>query len=706
MTSFTAIYGGDKIEFHFVRDDQGAPIKLGDGTFGCVFRVHDNAKNDYALKIFYEPRDDLEATNQNIEMRLNEILRSAFKNEIQRANEIYRYIVVARAYVDNFKSSEAYNALKDHFEKWSFEVSNKAIVMDIYPMSLKDVLERGWEADVASAKPGYSMLRGVSQRERENCILPLARQLADALSILYEAESNHQDIKPANVLVRQVGPNIEVALSDLGFVNAGQAQKPGNVHQMQPLGTRHYRSPEQTDFFDTCEVDLSPLEDGDYELTTHDPKFFDTFAEPGDLVVFSKLPEPVQWKIKNIEFGSRSSGSSVVTMRIKGLPSIKLQSDVGTQITVYKRQTARTDMFGLGAIMFDMLTCGRSPERFYDLLRLHDQPGKDIRNGLARMYVNYRYGGGTVPEIDAIFQDMRVDNNSDFPHPDLVRIILMCMMSNPSDSYWNRGKWTAVKQDLDALITELDCFRYSQIRFNHLTNRRDLPASSRPLSSGPKKTLLGIQNLSYGKENQCAERLVLGIRYLEKVADMLKTEMQFGQGIHYLVNVSPNSLTEQRSAFVSRHVFFESETDYNAAVESGHPRALVQLFPAGGLRPPFIDALVQEGEIWVPTGSRRKKRKGRPDDEICLGYELWDGGKSWKGIDDCSLLFDLTTTERINRKIAGVDDGLLYLSGAGNLAEKLSAKAGRYRVYFVRELDRSLYYLPKHPGSIVSTAVT
>lgn len=722
MTNFIAVSGGNKMKLDFVLDSQGNPVKLGDGTFGCVFHVRDSTFRDYALKIFYESSDEFVLTSQEQETGLGSKLRECFQRQGQREriDEIDRYLVVSQAQVSEFKSTKAYKLFESYFRKMKFKVSDNAIVMAIYPMSLKDILERGWptskfpektEAPGAEAstgaigreldggfgeKSGYSILLSIPQTEREKCILPIVLQIAEALSILRDAGCNHQDIKPANILLRKVGQGLQVALADLGFINTGQFQVHGSMFKNQPLGTRHYRSPEQTDFFDICEVDIHRREDdGDYDLTTHDPKFRDTFSESGDLVVFSKLPEPTQWKIKEITFPSSQEGrSGITTIRIEGLQHTELHNDVRTQITINKRQTDRTDLFGLGAIIFDMLTCGRSPEQFYDLLRIHNRE-VEIEKGLAQRYVHFRNGGGTVPEIDAIFQNMRVDANSEFPHPDIVKIILKCMMSKPSDSYWNSGRWKSVKADLNALIKDLNCHNYNQIGVNHLTRFDSSPGEgSRQHSDSPEDGLREIQHLSYGKTDECVKRLILGIQYLDKIAQMVKAEMGDSPKLSYLANIAPKSLADQKGAYYSpRHVFFEKEENFNAVIESGNPLALVQLFSAGGLRPPFIDTLVREGEVWVS-----KEQQGRAlKDGICLGYELWgrEGGRFWEEIKGGRLLLDLSITDRVNREIIEIDRSrsTLYVSGKNNLAKKLSVDTGRYRAYFVKKFDRTHYYL-------------
>ena len=521
-------------------------------------------------------------------------------------------------------------------------------------------------------------------------------QIAEALSILRDAHVNHQDIKPANVLIRDVGPDIEVALADLGFVNTGHFQVHGSMFQNQPLGTRHYRSPEQIDFFDICEVDIRNLgKSKGYELRTQDPKFYRTFSEKDDLVVFSKLSEPIQWQIDEIEQQSSDDGPKTTVIRIRHLENVDLHDDVRTQITVNKRQTDRTDLFGLGAIIFDMLTCGESPEQFYNLLRVHDvdnHEGKRIEESLIHRYVHFSTGGGTVPEIDTIFQNMRADSNSDLPHPSLVRIILRCMMSKPSDSYWNsESRWKSVKDDLDILIGELGCHRYSQIRHNHLTSGGNLPIKSLQSLGSPQDRLDEIQKLSYSEAGQCVKRLIWGINYLGKIVEMVRKEIQGGSNFSYLANIAPNNLAEVRDSYVPRLALFEAEENFNAMIESGHPRALVQLFPAGGLRPPFIDGLVCEGEIWA------KDRKSG-DDTVCLGFEIWgrDSGLLYKdkGIGYQRVLIDISLTDRMNEEIERTDyaQGVLYMKAKDHRLSEI-LEGGRHRAYFVRKFDRAHYYL-------------
>ena len=716
---FHAEHGDADIPFEFVMQD-GKPVKLGDGTFGCVFQVHGMDRH-HALKIFYENSDEFVLQSQRQEMSIGRSLKQHYMDDHAVAAAIEKRLVVPLSYLENFKDTCAYKSLMTYFENMSFKISNKAIVLEYFPMSLKDLLERGWPRSGEESRPtlpedgngeqpigrgaggafgdrsGYSILRSLTQSDREACTLPLIRDVAQGLAILHGVQFRHQDIKPANVLVRAVGENIEAAVADLGFIDTGRWQVHGSIWQSRTLGTRHYRSPEQTDFFDVCEVDVTICDNGEYELTTRDPKFLNTFSEPGDLIVFSKLPEPIQWEITNIELPKGEvRGEWVgdpIKIRIKPLDRIQLQPDKRTQISVNKKQTARTDLFGLGAVIYDMLTCGRSPEQFYDLLRAHDRKGENIENGLAQRYLHFTNGGGTVPEVDAVFQNLRVDTSSEFPSLDMVKIVLKCMMSRPEDSYYNVGKgssmWEEVQRDLKALSREYgieDAQR--QIEENFLTSPNSPPVNPLPRSTRlPGDVLRAIQLLSYTKPAERAERLVRGVKFFLRVADMIKKELVGGSDFKFLVDVSPNNLRENRNDFVPQYTFFETEEELENLLSSGNPRIVLQTLSAGNLLPPFMNSLVRDCEVWV---------HGEEGEGSCahVFFDSWGPNLGWPGLNEGDhLSINLSSTETINAKIISEKGGLIVLDlPSGVLLDKLDTWR-RYRAVIARLFAPSDYYI-------------
>ena len=727
---FKARSGQGAVVCEFVLNDNGEPVKLGDGTFGCVFHVREKASRNFAIKIFYENKDYFIQKSQEQEMEIGDRLRKFYKDESDSVPTVDRYLVVPQATVKNFKQSTAYKNLEPYFEKLSFKISRNAILMNLYPMSLKDLLEKGWPESRGSSRgpktsdnadepigrgaggtfgerSGYSILRSLSQAEREKCILPFIVDIAEALSLLHAPGFRHQDIKPANVLVRQVGPNIEAAIADLGFIDTGIWQAHGSLQQNQPLGTRHYRSPEQTDYFDICEVNVAKHESGGYELETKDPKFTNTFSEEGDLVVFAKLQERLQWEITDITTpdGGQDGGQEKETVRIiiRGLEGTQLEPDERTQISVHKKQTARTDLFGLGAIIYDMLTCGRSPEQFYDLLRAHDLAGggtgagnSGIERGLLQQYLHFKNGGGMIPEIDAIFQSLRVDSNSDFPSVDIVKIVLKCMMSKPPDSYFNadtttekKNVWSSVKKDLRDFLSGVSATDYQFITRNHITSGDTSEAYQDKTPSKPSDNLQEIQSLSYKDPKSCAERLVKGARFFHLVAKMIQKELSQPQ--HYLMNVSPKTLKDHRGEFSPQFAFYEKEKDFTEALTFGNPRTVVKTLSAGTLLPPFMYALVRECEIWTDE-------EAQPEQAPQIRYDLWGADFGKRGVNKGDrLILELSPTVRINALIDVADTKSFELVSeeAGDVVTVLAAlKNGRkIRAVTFKKFTPSDYYI-------------
>ena len=155
------------------------------------------------------------------------------------------------------------------------------------------------------------------------------------------------------------------------------------------MGTRHYRSIEQLDFCDTAQCDVDVCGDGQRALLrSRDPKFIDTNIRKGDMAYFAKSNTRRLFNIVDLR---KDPMAGLVEVHIEmsqppGVPedgeeaeASVLVSDTNTQISFLKNPTAKTDLFGLGAILFDILSAGDSPERFYELLRRFDTSGREHR---------------------------------------------------------------------------------------------------------------------------------------------------------------------------------------------------------------------------------------------------------------------------------------------------------------------------------------
>jgi hypothetical protein len=76
----------------------------------------------------------------------------------------------------------------------------------------------------------------------------------------------------------------------------------------------------------------------------------------------------------------------------------RLNPDQRTQAVIYKNQGLRTDLFGFGAIVYDLLTCGKSPERFYNNLIADDV----LRTSVTSIMDNY---GQPIQAFNTAFDD-------------------------------------------------------------------------------------------------------------------------------------------------------------------------------------------------------------------------------------------------------------------------------------------------------------
>ena len=99
-----------------------------------------------------------------------------------------------------------------------------------------------------------------------------------------------------------------------------------------------------------------------------------------------------------------------------------------TQVIFLKRQEYRTDLFGVGAIAFDLISCGKSSERFYESIRRFEFDG-NVRGSVEATIGKYRRvkdGLADEPELVHIFEPFR--QGSDYAPETCVELILRCML--------------------------------------------------------------------------------------------------------------------------------------------------------------------------------------------------------------------------------------------------------------------------------------
>ena len=544
------IYEGDdnsepQIYYFDVADNQNPrPHRLGDGTFGAVFRVRRNNRR-YALKIFYE------TTNETARRRFIEEMNAA--SSILAGSDLQGFandIVLPRGRTGRFKESRAYRDFKDYFDRSNLSVSDFALVMDLYSCTLKELLERGAPSGRGVHQstigqpgvPGYKILGGIDYVDRERVILPFILKIAQGLHELHASGYHHHDLKPANVLIREAGVSeLHVHIGDLGFLNPNVEEgSSSRFGEGQALGTRHYRSPEQKDHFDVCDVDIEEIPIGipgqTTVLTTRDRKFGDTLIESGDTLVFSKDAKRTVYKIRKIvpdqNFGQGISvrntgtlpGPEIEPEQVAGQIRIILDRDYDlepeerTQVILYKHHTARTDVFGLGAIIFDLLTGGSSPERFYDIIRVWDHKEAGPINVHVGRFASIKNGATSSPEESARFQPLVFGGR--YPSERIVGILLRCMLSAPEDSYIEQADSLDDRKLFEPIIADIEAAMQDGGRLqwngqdNPLWIGEELVGSPERASGDLVRNLEKVQNLG---ERDLAKRLVLGYVLLRQV---------------------------------------------------------------------------------------------------------------------------------------------------------------------------------------------
>lgn len=184
-------------------------------------------------------------------------------------------------------------------------------------------------------------------------------------------------------------------------------------------------------------------------LIVQDPKFRNTLFEDGDDIIFSKDPNRIEHKIAQIfhpkDFGYQPDEFNHIVFVLNGEVA---KADQKTQVEFYKAQAHRTDLFGLAAVLFDMLTVGCSAEQFYEGLRKYeDRPVDDI----LRRYDTLRSGEIDEANLDfaELFSFFRNENDPENPYPqrDIIELLLRCMLYQSPGTYYQEA--TAKGKDLE-----------------------------------------------------------------------------------------------------------------------------------------------------------------------------------------------------------------------------------------------------------------
>jgi len=568
-------YSFNKTELSFVADDNktyhfciknGLPDRLGDGFFGVVYRVRNSDNKEMAFKIFYEKSKTLEVRYKK---------ERAVVKELLKKDQKLTGLIKTEAGTDEFRinNKKADKEIRRFFNDQGINISKYGLILPLYDTTLKGLLE---EPNFGASKSGYEILKSCNFKDRTATILPFLETIVVGLEKLYSEEYTHLDLKPANIFVKkkEVGSGFEAVVADLGFLDTDWKNKietdSGGQHIEEgyfPYGTKHYRSPEQKDYSDICNVDVQiDIETNLVKLIVYDPKFEETIIEKGDWLRFSKSPKQV-YEIKDI-LTNQSQGDKKGTIVLFDKPERQdlILEEKGTLVLLYKDQRLRTDLFGLGAIAYDMITCGKSPERFYDNIRGMDKPtvntseqdvtkSKDSIAELLENYNRFTQSQSIEPYYYEIFKPFQSLTTQDYAPTDLVELILKSMLYKADQTYYHayfsksntqenekdevsRGKREAgILKNVKNIISELISKKFNYSAKNFLVSPPDEKVEE-------AKELALSEILSKKNESQKAYHITLfkGVKYLDLLIKLVNKKVFGNNADQYFSEILPGSI--------------------------------------------------------------------------------------------------------------------------------------------------------------------
>ncbi|KPA09104.1 hypothetical protein MHK_010689 [Candidatus Magnetomorum sp. HK-1] len=329
--------------------------------------------------------------------------------------------------------------------------------------------------------------------------------------------------------------------------------------------------PEQIDYFDICDAQVG-YDKQDVVLTIRDPKIMDTNIEENDMIVFSKDTNSTAYIIKKIDLFTEKNMAKIV---IKGHEENtqlknKISRDNSTQIILYKYQKVRTDIFGFGAIVFDLLTCGKPPEQFYSKKLSHFDKENESVDNIKQLYIQVSSYQSDLPGAFDYFDAFKDDHLLSYAPSDIVELILKSMLYKAKKTFvcpegvkHIEGDYhQAIDQVIEELKTLKDKYREYERVDNDLINQilTDIPPS--PTKSFKEK-FDSLQELN--KLSDIPERFAKGVWLLRKLADLIQKSLaspKKGQDSHFFSEMFPENIGIEKSNLSFFYTAYKTEESY------------------------------------------------------------------------------------------------------------------------------------------------
>jgi len=473
---------------------------------------------------------------------------------------------------DKFHKSNAYLNVEfiKNIQKQNpqMKLSNYALVMPYYKWTLKDLLENRYIRvndelkEDTSGVTGYELLKKMNFDQRLLTIYPFIKDIVDGIKALHSADMFHHDIKPANIFVTtNRSQELISVVGDLGFLKTDneiiEALSSKTIFGW-PLGTKHYRSPEQKDNIDIHDIKI--INDGVVKLIIQDPKFKDSIMDEEDLISFSNDSSYTFYEIAKVE---NKESPPYLLIKDPGNKLSKIAHNLKTHIVMHKKQSYRTDYFGIGAIIFDMLTCGKSPERFYDNIRIYDV--KDDENAdVLKIKEKYRQISKyelDQPGIVDMFNCFKHETDTQYAPVEIVEIILKCMLFNAKNTYYQKE---SNAEALDKISNDL--FSLYNVNINNITKIEKIekinPLISRKISDMNRSIessnmVVVLKNLINRPFSALPSRLTNGVCYMKLLSRLAQEKTNF-----YFYELLPEIIDSSSEELVILYPTYKTKDDY------------------------------------------------------------------------------------------------------------------------------------------------
>ena len=283
-------------------------------------------------------------------------------------------------------------------------------------------------------------------------------------------------------------------------------------------------------------------------------------------------------------------------MRVKiAARTIEVLDGEQTQVLFLKRQEYRTDLFGVGAIAFDLISCGRSSERFYESIRRFefDGAGRGSVESTIGKYRRVKDGLADEPELIHIFEPFR--RASDYAPEAFVELILRCMLYKADKTFYApyEAQLPVAQQITDTplledprskAITSALAYIDNDLDYRNNAFSLDNPLVTLKLPKPPATKVDRLETIINRLQNPNYDwklRLAQGAYYYEKLATLVQDRTK-ADDRPFLYQMLPAGIRwlpgNEQAPFHFAYSAYTTQRDYENDLVSGDMDKLLRTF--------------------------------------------------------------------------------------------------------------------------------